>query len=121
MALSWIIFLLGHSPEIQAKAAAEVDTLFEATEDSAEKNSEKFLLTLDQLKELKFLECCIKEGLRLCPSVPFIGRRVHEEMDINGYKVPVGTIIFVYIYMLHRDPKVFPNPEQFNPDRFLPE
>lgn len=121
MALSWIIFLLGHSQEFQAKVQAEVDTLFEETEDNAEKNSEKFMLTLDKIKELKYLECCIKEGLRLCPSVPFIGRRLHEEMEINGYKVPEGTIIFIYIYMLHRDPNVFKDPEQFNPDRFLPE
>jgi len=121
MALSWIIFLLGHSPEIQARAAAEVDSLFEETEDNAEMNDEKFLLTLDKIKALKYLECCIKEGLRLCPSVPFIGRRLHEDMTINGYKIPEGTIIFVYIYMLHRDPTIFPKPETFDPERFLPQ
>lgn len=79
------------------------------------------LLTIDKIKSLKFLECCVKEGLRLCPSVPFIGRRLHEDMDINGKSVPKGTILFVYIYMLHRDPDVFPQPETFDPDRFMPE
>lgn len=42
-------------------------------------------------------------------------------MNINKHFVPKGTILFVYIYMLHRDPDIFPNPENFNPDRFLPE
>lgn len=128
MALSWILYLLGHHPEIQARAAAEVDALFE--EDSAnleeanngsDDGDERVLLTLDKIKSLKYLECCVKEGLRLCPSVPFIGRRLHEDMQINGQWVPKGTILFVYIYMLHRDPDVFPKPEEFDPDRFLPE
>lgn len=121
MALSWTIYLLGHHPEIQARAAAEVDSLFEQTEADAELNGIKLMLTLDRIKELKYLECVIKEGLRLCPSVPFVGRRLHEDMSVNGFHVPRGTIIFVYIYMLHRDPKVFSSPESFNPDRFLPE
>lgn len=121
MALSWTIYLLGHHPEIQARAAAEVDSMFEQTEADAELNRVKLMLTLDRIKELKYLECVIKEGLRLCPSVPFVGRRLHEDMSVNGFHVPRGTIIFVYIYMLHRDPKVFSNPESFNPDRFLPE
>ncbi|KAJ6216496.1 hypothetical protein RDWZM_007653 [Blomia tropicalis] len=128
MALSWILYLLGHHPEIQARAAAEVDSLFE--EDSAnlddanngaDDGDDKVTLTLDKIKSLKYLECCVKEGLRLCPSVPFIGRRLHEDMAINGYNVPKGTILFVYIFMLHRDPDIFPKPECFDPDRFLPE
>lgn len=126
MALSWILYLLGHHPEIQARAAAEVDALFE--EDSAniddngsDDGDDKVTLTIDKIKSLKYLECCVKEGLRLCPSVPFIGRRLHEDMDINGYPVPKGTILFVYIFMLHRDPDIFPKPETFDPDRFLPE
>ena len=128
MALSWIVYLLGHHPEIQARAAAEVDALFE--EDSAnlddanngsDDGDDKIMLTLDKIKSLKYLECCVKEGLRLCPSVPFIGRRLHEDMDINGHEVPKGTILFIYIYMLHRDPDIFPKPEVFDPNRFLPE
>lgn len=124
MALSWILYLLGHHPEIQARAAAEVDLMFEEdayNNDGSDDGDDKVMLTLDKLKSLKYLECCVKEGLRLCPSVPFIGRRLHEDMQINGYDIPKGTILFVYIYMLHRDPDVFPNPETFDPSRFLPE
>lgn len=113
MALSWIIFILGHHQNIQAKAAAEVDTLFQDTKE--------LHLNLDQTKQLKYLECCIKEGLRLYPSIPLIGRRLHDDLKIEGYKIPKGTAVYIHIYMLHRDPKVYSNPELFNPDRFLPE
>lgn len=67
----------------------------------------------------------MKEGLRLCPSVPLIGRRVHEDLQVpvgsdKRYTIPAGTIVYVLIYMLHRDPESFPRPESFDPDRFLP-
>ena len=126
MALSWILYMLGHHPEVQARAAAEVDALFEEDSANLDENSSddcdnKVTLTIDKIKSLKYLECCVKEGLRLCPSVPFIGRRLHEDMEFNEFVVPKGTILFVYIFMLHRDPNVFPKPETFDPDRFLPE
>lgn len=137
MALSWVLYLLGHHPEIQARAAAEVDSVFDEMADQLTTNNNKsnamdsinsfddsedgVVLTLDKIKSLKYLECCVKEGLRLCPSVPFIGRRLHQDMILNDYTVPKGTIVFVYIYMLHRDPDIFPNPQRFDPDRFLQE
>lgn len=66
----------------------------------------------------------MKEGLRLCPSVPLIGRRVHEDLQVpvgsdKKYTIPAGTIVYVFIYMLHRDPDSFSRPEAFDPDRFL--
>ncbi|KAF7495406.1 Cytochrome P450 4c3 [Sarcoptes scabiei] len=137
MALSWILFMLGHHPEIQAKAAAEIDAFFDEIDKENPSNpsnnelkkerlkfndhEDDIHLGLDEIKSLKFLECCIKEGLRLFPSVPFIGRRLHEDIILNNRNVPKGTIIFVYIYMLHRDPNVFPDPERFDPDRFSQE
>ena len=125
MALSWIIFLLGHHPEIQEKLWPEIDALFEEIETTAKEDSTPLQIPLNKLKDLKYLDCVVKEGLRLFPSVPFIGRRIHEDMNIKAgekeYTLPVGTIVYVFIYMLHRDPETYPNPEAFNPDRFLPE
>lgn len=123
MALSWILFLLGHHSEIQEKVWPEIDMLFDEMERESPDGPPN--ITLDKIKDLKYLDCIVKEGLRLCPSVPFIGRRLHEDFTFTtndkSYQVPAGTIIYVFIYMLHRDPEVFPNPEVFNPDRFLPE
>lgn len=116
MALSWTLFLLGHYPSAQVKAQAEIDDLFR--EHLLEDTSN---LELDHLKRLKYLDCVIKEALRLCPSVPFIGRKTTSELELGGHSIPPGCVIFVLIYQLHRNSDIFPNPEKFDPDRFLPD
>jgi len=73
------------------------------------------------LKQLRYLECVIKEAQRLFPSVPFIGRAVSEDYSLSGYIAPKGTTIVTAIVSLHRNPEVWPAPLQFDPDRFLPE
>lgn len=115
MALSWTLFLLGHHKKVQEKLQEEVDELCN------ELDEEESTLCLDDLKRLKYLDCVIKEALRLCPSVPFIGRQTKKELELGGHHIPAGCVIFVLIYQLHRNADIFPNPELFNPDRFLPE
>ncbi|XP_070385216.1 cytochrome P450 4c3-like [Dermacentor albipictus] len=112
-AISWCIYLLGHSQEAQKKVQDEMDLIFACDRDR--------YATVAGLKEMKFLECCIKESLRLFPSVPIIGREIYKEFCINGRVVPEGSIVIIFSYMLHRDPKTFPQPEEFRPERFLPE
>ena len=125
MALSWILFLLGHHREVQERLWLEVDAFFEHLQTDISQtdtgDQERPQLPLDQLKSLKYLECVIKEGLRLCPSVPFIGRKTHEDLVMKDYHIPAGTTVYCFLYMLHRDPEQFPQPEQFRPERFLPD
>lgn len=65
---------------------------------------------------------CIKEALRLYPSVPLITRNASMDLvTASGYTLPKGTLITLHIFDLHRDPSVFPDPEKFDPYRFLPE
>ncbi|XP_069952603.1 cytochrome P450 4C1 [Cherax quadricarinatus] len=64
---------------------------------------------------------CIKEALRIFPPAPFISRKLKEDVVIENYRVPSGTTVELVIYKIHRDPAQFPDPEVFDPDRFLPE
>lgn len=76
---------------------------------------------MQDLNEMKLLERVIKESLRLYPSVPVIQRTLDEDTKIGEYLVPKDTTISLLIYMLHRNPEIYPNPDVFDPDRFLPE
>lgn len=75
-------------------------------------------INLEDLRQMKFLEQCIKESLRLYPPVPYIARYSEEPFYADKYLIPPKTTCLILIYMLHRDPEFFPNPEVFDPDRF---
>ncbi|XP_073197970.1 cytochrome P450 4V2-like isoform X3 [Lepidochelys kempii] len=111
-AMSWAIYLLGCHPEAQKKVHRELDEVFG--------NSDR-PVTMDDLKKLRYLECVIKEALRLFPSVPSFARTTSEDCHIRGFKIPKGTQVIIVTYALHRDPEVFPDPEEFRPERFFPE
>ena len=112
VAASWAIHMIGSHPEVQKRLHAEVDRVF---------GSSNRQLKPEDLGELKYLECVIKETLRLFPSVPFFGRILTEEQVIGGFRMPVGATATVFAYMIHRDERYYPDPEKFDPDRFLPE
>lgn len=75
--------------------------------------------TTRSLNSMKYLEACIKEALRLYPSVPFIARCLTEDVQLQDYLLPMGTEAIIVLYNLHRDPKVFQRPEIYDPDRFM--
>ncbi|CAG2172884.1 unnamed protein product [Oppiella nova] len=102
--------LIGHYPDVQAKIHEELDTIYgdNPTRD----------IKFDDLRQMKYLEKCIKEALRIYPPVLFISRKITEEFKIKDYTIPKGTNCMVLFYQLHRDPKYFPNPEVFDPERF---
>ncbi|XP_036145804.1 cytochrome P450 4C1 isoform X3 [Monomorium pharaonis] len=78
-------------------------------------------LTMKSLQDLQYLERCIKEALRIYPSVFFISRVNSEDVQLKSCIIPAKTIIHLNILGVHRDPNFWPNPEIFDPDRFLPE
>uniref|UniRef100_A0A182FZS0 Uncharacterized protein n=2 Tax=Anopheles albimanus TaxID=7167 RepID=A0A182FZS0_ANOAL len=78
-------------------------------------------LTYSTLQNFKYLDMIVKESLRLLPPVSFIGRRLVEDLELNGVTIPAGTDITIPIYVIHRNPEVYPDPERFDPERFADE
>lgn len=111
--MSWTLYLLGCYPEIQKKIMEEIHSIFGEDKDRQ--------ITMEDLKDMKYLECVLKESQRIYPSLPLIGRELAEDAVINGYAVPAGTALMIFTFMLHRNEEVFPKAEVFDPDRFLPE
>jgi cytochrome P450 len=68
--MNWLLHLLGTHPKAQARVHAELDEVFGIDGDRD--------ATVDDLSRLRYLECCVKEALRLYPPVPLFARRVRE-------------------------------------------
>jgi cytochrome P450 len=66
-----------------------------------------------------YLDAVVKETLRLCPAVPLVMRRLIEPMELGGYMLPAGTIVAPCIYLMHRRADIYPEPLEFQPERFL--
>ncbi|XP_026491363.2 cytochrome P450 4C1-like [Vanessa tameamea] len=111
-ALTFLIMTIANEPRVQEKIYEELRNIFKGNQNTP---------TTDELNEMKYLECCIKESLRLYPSVPIILRYLTEEITIGGYIIPRNTHIHISIYDLHRRADLYPEPERFIPERFLPE
>jgi cytochrome P450 len=60
----------------------------------------------------------VREAIRMCPPAPFFAREPTEDVTVGEWEIPKGSLIVVSTYALHRDWRFFPEPEQFNPDRF---
>ncbi|GAB1862297.1 Cytochrome P450 4C1 [Camponotus japonicus] len=112
IAICFALSLLAEHKDIQDRVRTEVDAVMR-------ENGEK--LTMKSLHDLPYLDRCLKEALRLYPSVYFISRYNTEDVQLRSYLIPAGTFIHLNIYGVHRDPNFWPNPDIFDPDRFLPD
>ncbi|KAK7863476.1 hypothetical protein R5R35_010512 [Gryllus longicercus] len=110
--ICWSLLLLGEHQDVQAKVAEELDAIFDGSERAA---------TMRDVQEMKYLERVVKEALRLYPSVPFVGRALPEDAHVAGHVLPAGAVVNLHIFHVHRDARNWPDPERFDPDRFLPE
>lgn len=106
--LSFAMHSLGLYSDIQEKAFREVMDVTDGTR-----------IVPENLPGLKYLEMIIKETLRLFPILTAIGRKIGKGgLRVGKYFLPQGTETFIWIHGAHRDPKLFPDPEKFIPERF---
>ncbi|KAK9744673.1 Cytochrome P450 [Popillia japonica] len=110
--MCWTLFLLGNHPDIQERVFQEIRTCL---------HEKQTPTSINELNELKYLECIIKESLRLYPSVPFIMRHIKQEIQLDEYRIPADVQAILHIYGVHRNPDHYVSPDQFDPNRFLPE
>ena len=110
--LTWALFELTKNPDCLAKAYEEIDrVLGDRTP------------TIEDINEMEYVRLIIAETLRMYPEPPLLIRRCRTEDNLpkgGGREATVirGMDIFIAIYNIHRDEKFWPNPDQFDPDRF---
>ncbi|KAL9418728.1 hypothetical protein AB3S75_036641 [Citrus x aurantiifolia] len=108
--LTWAIALLLNNPEVLKKAQDEIDIQFGTERPVNESDT----------RNLVYLQAIIKETMRLYPAGPLLlPHECIEECIVNGYHVPAGTQLFVNAWKIQRDPCVWEEPCQFQPERFL--
>ncbi|XP_046916561.1 cytochrome P450 4c3 [Dermatophagoides farinae] len=118
MSLIWTLHLIGNHPDIQYRIHKEIDEIRQQSDDDDDQITQNW--SKNQLRQMKFLEACIKESLRIYPSVPVILRYTHQDTEIEpGRIIPKGTSVALVLYMIQRDPKYFQQPERYIPGRFI--
>jgi cytochrome P450 len=65
-----------------------------------------------------YLDAVVKEVLRARPAVPIVARKIREPVILAGYELPAETVLMASVYLVHREPSVYPEPEEFRPERF---
>ncbi|XP_066928161.1 cytochrome P450 4V2-like [Clytia hemisphaerica] len=108
--LVWCLFMLGLNQDKQAKAFEECAHV-----------NKLGLSVHETVKELKYLECVVKEVMRLHPSAPAFSRVLQEDMVVNSTRYPKGTTFCMCILALQQDPRYWDEPLKFKPERFLTE
>lgn len=110
--MGFCLWMLAKHQNIQDKAYEELVGIFGDSDRDA---------TSQDLQDMKYLERVIKETQRILPSVPHFARELDVDAKIDDLHVASGTNILISPFFIHRNPEYFPDPEKFDPDRFLPD
>lgn len=108
--MEWMMAHLLKDPEIMSNVRAELDRVVGRERKVSESD----------LPNLKYLDAVVKETFRLHPPVPLlVPRESTQACNVAGYVVPSGTRLFVNVYAIGRDARVWEDPESFLPERFV--
>ena len=109
--VAWTLYSLSRQPDIQKQCRNEIRSVLGGRE----------RVEWADLKSLEFTSMCIKEAMRLYPPVPWISRVISEDLQVDDYVIPKGTTVGIYIMLMHRHPKYWDNPDEYDPTRFYDE
>jgi cytochrome P450 len=107
-ALTWAWYLVSRAPEVEARLHAEVDALGERA------------LGADDLARLPYTRAVLAETMRLFPPAWIVGRRALQEYRVGGYVLAPRTVVLMSQWIVHQDPRWWPDPGSFQPERWLP-
>ncbi|XP_042145701.1 LOW QUALITY PROTEIN: probable cytochrome P450 301a1, mitochondrial [Ixodes scapularis] len=108
--VTFCLYHLGRNPEAQNRARREV---FDVV------GSESRTLEPEHLNQLPFLKACVKESLRLNPTLSGVFRKLDHDVTLSGYLVPAGTPLFTENYVASRLEDNFTRADEFLPERWL--
>ena len=110
-ALMWWSRLLAEHPEAAERARTEVENVLQGRNPGP-----------DDLPALPWLTASLKEAMRLYPPIGVLmSRRTTAAIELGGWHIPKGAMLRITTWLLHRDPRSFPQPQAFRPERFLPD
>jgi cytochrome P450 len=107
-ALSWTWYLLALNPDAERRLFEEVDAVLGGREPS-----------MDDVEALRYTYAVFAESMRLYPPAWTMGRTPKQPFDLGGYRIPANSICLMSQWLIHRDPRFWPDPLQFLPDRWL--
>jgi len=110
VALSWTWYLLSQHPEIEAKLHAELEAVLGGRAP-----------TVADVAQLSYTRMVFAEAIRLYPPAWSFDRQAVRDVQVGNYLVPKGSLVIVSPYLVHRDPRWYPDPERFDPERWRPE
>ena len=110
-ALAWTWYLLAQNPVAEARLHAELDAVLERGR----------LPTVADLPRLVYTEMVLAESMRLYPPAWVVGRLAVKDYAAGDYVAQPGTLILISQYVMHRDPRFFPDPLRFDPERWTAE
>lgn len=109
-ALSWTWYLLSQNPDCEAKLQNELDQVLKRRPP-----------VVEDVPRLRYTESVLAESLRLYPPAWAMGRYARNDFSLGEYFLPARTTVLISQFVTHRDPRFFPEPLRFDPERFLGE
>lgn len=109
LALTWTLYLLARNPQAEQRLHAELDQVLGGRR-----------AEFSDLAALTYTDRVIKEAMRIYPPAWSLARSVVSDFELRGYRIPAGSNVVMSQWVMHRNPKYFPEPEKFDPDRWVP-